>query len=184
MSRCLVRLVNIHKLMQYWLREGYCAKIRLELLTCRWKLQTYKLACIAGVKTGRGLGEGRKGGDWGERFPFHAFLPPPPLFAPAMQGQFLHDFTTCICSVVLTLPVTPVQEKLIENYGQDTATALTEYRRPFDSGLYSLIVTCDILFPQLSDTLLLRPLLDNTDDCLTLTLSVGSLKGGGKKKLS
>ena len=176
MSRCLVRLVNIHKLMQYWLREGYCAKIRLELLTCRWKLQTYKLACIAGVKTGRGLGEGRKGGDWGEGFPFRAFLPPPPppLFAPA----------TCICSVVLTLPVTPVQEKLIENYGQDTATALTEYRRPFDSGLYSLIVTCDILFPQLSDTLLLRPLLDNTDDCLTLTLSVGSLKGGGKKKLS
>ena len=45
------------------------------------------------------------------------------------------------------------------------------------------MVTCDIFFPQLCDKFLLRPLLNDFDDCLTLTLSVGSLKGGGKNKV-
>ena len=74
--------------MRYWLStRAYCAKIHLELLTCRWKLQTYKLACVVGVKMGRGLGEEKKEGNWGERLPFCAFLPPPLLFAPATQAN-------------------------------------------------------------------------------------------------
>lgn len=38
----------------------------------------------------------------------------------------------------------------------------------------------DFFFLQLCDSLSLRPLVDDNQDSLTLTLSVGSLKGGGK----
>ena len=50
------------------------------------RLQTYKLACVVGDWV-EDLGEGKKEGDWGERFPFGAFLPPPPLFAQATQAN-------------------------------------------------------------------------------------------------
>ena len=50
-----------------------------------------------------------------------------------------------------------------------------------DCSLLLQLVIC--FFPQLCDTFLLRPLLNNIDDCLTLTLSVGSLKGGGENDI-